>query len=360
MKVLHVIETLGRGGAEQLLVTLLPALHRQGATAEIVVLRPPYDLQPDLEAHGIRVHRLKDHGKWALWTGARALARLVQQLDVQIVHAHLYFPAVTTAFMRFAGMSSASTFVTFHNLAYAGANKAGIALAVKKRLASFLYKRGMDGMLGVSEAVSMHYQKALGLNRVAVLHNPVVLPKLEVQPVKALPPYRVVVPGRLVHEKGHLDLITALGMLETPVQVVFCGGGPQQQELAKRAPQVQITGAVSHAQMMTEISIADLVVVPSRFEGFGLTALEAMALSRPVVATTAGGLPEVLGQAGVLVPPADPCALAQAIMDLLADPNKRDVLARAARVRAETNFAPDRIALRLLTFYDAALQKDHK
>jgi glycosyltransferase involved in cell wall biosynthesis len=356
MKALHVIESLGRGGAEQVLLTLLPALRDQGCAVEVAVCRAPYDLQPDLEARGIAVHHLPKSGKWALRKRARSLAELVRRTGADVVHAHLYFPAVVTALMRALGLSHARTFVSFHNLAYAGANKAGLGLWVKKRLAAFLYPRGMDGMFGVSGAVAQHYEQALGLRGVGVLYNPIALPSDPVKPVQEQPPFHLVLPGRLVPEKGHADLIAALKMVSIPAQITFCGGGPLQADLAETETDIRITGSVDHAQMMYEIGRADLVVVPSRFEGFGLTALEAMSLSRPVIASTAGGLPEVLGEAGVLVPPRDPKALADAITDLLLSSEKRQNLGQLARQRAETQFSAAAIATQLLGHYQLSLE----
>jgi glycosyltransferase involved in cell wall biosynthesis len=105
--------------------------------------------------------------------------------------------------------------------------------------------------------------------------------------------------------------------------------------------------------MLGAMAAADLVVVPSRFEGFGLTALEAMALGRPVVATTAGGLPEVIehGVSGWLVAPAEPQALAAAISSLLDNAALRTSLGSAAKERANDHFALPAIARRLCDIY---------
>lgn len=355
MKVLHVIESLGRGGSEQVLVTLLPELVRQGCQAEVAVCRPSYDLQAELAQHGIEVHRLPLRKKWNLLGQARAIARLAGVINADVVHAHLYFPAVATAFMRNLRLSRVRTCVTFHNLAYAGANKTWLGLLVKKRLAALLYPRGFDRMFAVSQAVGTHYQAALGLSGVEVCFNPVEMPAVRsaTQP-QSVP--RITFPGRLVPEKGHQSLIAALSLLKTPVNVTFAGGGPLTQELANAAPDVRITGPLPHDEMLTEIAQADLVVIPSTHEGFGLTALEAMALGRPVIATRAGGLPEVLGDTGLLVPVGDSAALAQAIQGLLDDPERCISMGRAGRERAQGQFSPPAIAAQLLARYHDALK----
>ncbi|THD76759.1 glycosyltransferase family 1 protein [Thalassobius vesicularis] len=350
MRALHVIDTLGRGGAEQVLTTLLPELARQGCPADVAVLRAPYDLQDELQAAGISVYRLGACHKWNLPRRAVQIAKLARSLGADVVHAHLYFPAVSVALMRRLGLSRAKCFVTFHNLAYAGANRAGLGLSAKKALASWLYPRGFETMFGCSRAVADHYQYALNLSRVEVLNNPIDLSKLPIGRGSGQAVPRIVVPGRLVSEKGHDVLNQALTKLKTPVDVVFAGGGPLQDRLARDNPAVRITGTLDHAELLDQVAQADLVVVPSRYEGFGLATLEAMALARPIVATNVGGLPEVIGDSGLLVPSEDPAVLANAIETLLSDSDLRASLGSQAQARAQQFSAPV-IAARLLGYY---------
>lgn len=351
MKALHVIDSLGRGGAEQVLVTLLPELVRQGCAAEVAVLRPPRDLQDILEERGICVHSLRPRHKWNILGLAREIAGLVRGSGFDVVHAHLYFPAIGVAFSRVARLHQAKTFVSFHNLAYAGANRSSIGLWMKRRLAAFLYPRGFDALVAVSQAVADHYHAALGLGQIAILPNPVELPSVATVKPSADESLTIVVPGRLVPEKGHVDFIQALTLVKRPVSVVFAGGGPLHDTLQLAGPHIRITGPLEHSEMLRQIASADIVVIPSRFEGFGLAALEAMSLSKPVVATTAGGLPEVVSDTGLLVPPSNPAALAKAIEALADDPALRARLGDAARARAVGHFSPKAIAAQLLALY---------
>jgi len=95
---------------------------------------------------------------------------------------------------------------------------------------------------------------------------------------------------------------------------------------------------VETAELVRLYRTATLLAVPSTYEGFGLPAAEAMSCGAPVVSTTAGALPEVVGDAGLLVPPADPAALAAAIARLLEDPAKRAELGALARQRILDKF----------------------
>jgi glycosyltransferase involved in cell wall biosynthesis len=101
---------------------------------------------------------------------------------------------------------------------------------------------------------------------------------------------------------------------------------------------VKVIDEISTTELVNQYRLATLVVVPSIYEGFGLPAAEAMACATPVVSTTAGALPEVVGDAGILVPPANTGALVNAIVGLLSSPDKRRRLGEAGRLRIVQNF----------------------
>jgi len=111
------------------------------------------------------------------------------------------------------------------------------------------------------------------------------------------------------------------------------------------------TGSVPDAEMPIYFALAELLTLPSLLEGFGLPALEAMACGTPVIATTAGALPEVVGPCGILVPPRDTPALVAAIRALLEDEARRAHLARCGRERARGAFSPEREYATLMRAY---------
>lgn len=365
---LHVIETLGRGGAERLLATVVTALAARGDQPVVAVMRAPYDLEPEITAAGVRVVRMGTSKRWSLLSQAKMIGRTARDNGAAIIHAHLYFPAITSCLCRVLRFSPASVIVTFHNLAYAsGANRAGPGLTLKKTIARLLYPLGAKRLLAVSRSVADHYQSALGLSQIEVVHNGVDLSAMSaIQPVSRGNRLRIVTPGRLVREKGHALLLDALSESGLDYELVFVGGGPLEQALNDRAHslgsanRLRITGTVDHGDLLSEVATADIVVIPSLHEGFGLTAVEAMALGRPVIASQAGGLPEVLdnGRAGRLFETGSVSSLTQSLIEMAETKDLRRRLGKSGPDRA-TAFSISTIIDRLRAIYaEAASEQD--
>ena len=144
--------------------------------------------------------------------------------------------------------------------------------------------------------------------------------------------------ARLAPEKGIDVLLSAMERLPD-ARLLVAGDGPERNELeASAGKNVAFLGFVEDIPALLER--AALVVVPSRSEGLGLSALEAMAAGKPVVASRIGGLCEVVvhGETGLLVPPGDPEALAEALKSLLADPARARKMGEAGRARVRAEF----------------------
>jgi glycosyltransferase involved in cell wall biosynthesis len=157
--------------------------------------------------------------------------------------------------------------------------------------------------------------------------------------------------------KGVRTLIGALARLPAAVTLTLVDDPQSEARRWAReagcAERLTVTGRVETAELVRLYRRATLVVVPSRFEGFGLPAAEAMACGTPVVATDAGALPEVVGAGGggVLVPRDDADALAKAVRSLLEQPEARRALAERARSRVEAAYAWPRVAERTAAEY---------
>lgn len=170
--------------------------------------------------------------------------------------------------------------------------------------------------------------------------------------------------GRLDWFQKGLDvLLEAMRMLvqKNPnLRLKVAGRGKDGRKVVERAydlgirDNVEVIGPVDDAQRDELFSGAKLLVMPSRFEGFGMVAAEAMAAGVPLVASHAGSLPEVVDApaGGILVAPGDPRALAAEVEKLLADHRRRRALSGSAR-RAAERFRWDRVAQQHLDFLEA-------
>jgi glycosyltransferase involved in cell wall biosynthesis len=107
--------------------------------------------------------------------------------------------------------------------------------------------------------------------------------------------------------------------------------------------------------MPSYYSLADVFVLPSLLEGFGLPLAESMACGTPIVATTAGSIPEVVGDAGLLVPPMNATALAEALQTLLADSELRQMLGARGVKRARDIYSQDNMVTQTLAVYRSYL-----
>jgi len=166
--------------------------------------------------------------------------------------------------------------------------------------------------------------------------------------------------------KGVSYLLNALRMLRNGVEVkltIIGSPAPNGQNLRLikdygLEDMVTFTGRVTMEELIRRYSAAEICVVPSLYEGFGLPAAEAMACRLPVVTTTGGALPEVVGrdgETGILVPPADADALAAAIRRLLDDEPLRRRMGEAGRKRIERSFTWEQAAKRTLEVYQEVL-----
>jgi glycogen(starch) synthase len=175
----------------------------------------------------------------------------------------------------------------------------------------------------------------------------------------------VVYCGRIAPEKGWREFLEAAARVRSSrdVEFVVAGDGnelPALRSLVRRlglAAAVELTGFLHHAEALRLLARATIVVVPSLHEELGGTVLEAMALGRPVVASSVGGIPEVVQDdvTGLLVEPGDVAGIATGIEKLLADPERARRLGAAAAAAVRSRFDADGLAARMGRVYDHAL-----
>ncbi|MFN2526257.1 MAG: glycosyltransferase family 4 protein [Actinomycetota bacterium] len=229
--------------------------------------------------------------------------------------------------------------------------------------------RRLPALIAVSESARRDSIAEYGVRpaRVAVVRNGV-----DTDLFRPLPNVRRVA-GRLITTasadvplKGLIHLIEALAKVRTEAHAdLVVVGAPRADSEVTRAIErldlraaVRFESGVDWARLVALYAEAEIAVVPSLYEGFSLPAVEAMSCGLPLVATTAGALPEVAGpngQAALLVPPADPGALALAISSLLRDPDKRATMGAAGRARALAAFSWHRAAQETTAVYEQVM-----
>ena len=370
MRVLHVQKVGGIGGSERHLLTLLPALAERGIEIRMCVLAAAQSELFVAEARraGIDTVVIKAGPDLNPVLVAR-LAADVRRFKPDLVHTHLVHADIQgQAVARMAGIPGVSSVHGFSNsfsrqpfrTAWSGAERmARLTIAISEHVATRLREHG----LARPERIRMvHY----GIDATGWQ-----LPDAERQAARVelgIEPGQVAVgvASRLIPHKGHAAVIDAMGpaRAEAPhLTLVVAGSGPLDDDLRRRAAR-QPPGAARLVGFVDDIrrfmNACDIVVFPTEpefGEGFGLAALEAMAAGRALVTTDVGPLPELVvdGVTGLVVPPAAPAALAQALVALAGDPAARDRLGQAAVGRASSMFGLDRMVDRTLDVYHEAV-----
>jgi glycosyltransferase involved in cell wall biosynthesis len=233
------------------------------------------------------------------------------------------------------------------------------------RLAKFFVRgvfQAAAGVICLTPGWKARLQPMAPLARMSSLPNPVVVP--DVLPLPQVSPApRLLFLGRLTEKKGLFDLFQAMPRVLKrfpALQLVVAGDGDVE-TARKHAREVGIEHAVVFLGWIDGkdkdrcLNAATIVVLPSHFEAFGVSILEAMAHGKPVVATQVGGVPEVLedGVQGRLVSPHDPMALAEALIELLEEPELMVRLGAAGYTRARDCYATSRVMRLLGDYYDS-------
>jgi glycosyltransferase involved in cell wall biosynthesis len=377
MRVLFVIESLGVGGAEILLKNLCCSLGRLGVECEVAYLFKPADLSAELERRQVPVHYLEATRRGFLATGQK-IARLVAQRRIDVVHAHLFHAALAVAVSRCLGRRGPGL-LTFHNEGYDSYPPETLTRRIRRYLDGLITRTLFDRWLANSAASADSARRHLALTSVDVVANGIDLalvneasrvPLAGCRESHGLPKEArlVVLPGRLVWEKGHDLLCEAWPKVLQHCPDACCvmvGDGPLRGEIAASIKERGIDGSIRliprlpQPELYRLLRTAELVVIPSRREGWSLLVAEAMALGLPIVCSSAGGIAEALGDASnaIVFPAGDASLLAEALVSLLADQAKQRELSARGRERAFGELSIEAAARRHLEIYRELLQR---
>ena len=311
--------------------------------------------------------------------------------DIDIVHCHTWYSHFAGCLVK--QLQNVPLVLTTHSLEPHRPWKVeqlGTAYNASSWLERTAYHNA-DGVVAVSVAMKNDVQAIYHVDpeRVRVIHNGIDLQQYRPRPdpavlaqygIRADVPFVLFV-GRITRQKGIVHLVNAIRHMRPGVQIVLCAGAPDTPEIAS-----EMTQAVERARAQSRHEIvwiqemlpkdrvialythAAIFVCPSVYEPFGIINLEAMACETPVVASSVGGIPEVVahGETGLLVVPEAISAtdveprnpdqfsrdLASAVNALLDEPELRESMARKARLRVEREFSWTSIARQTLEFYE--------
>lgn len=317
LRILHVPCDLAGGGAERLVLDLCRRASPgfQHAVAPVHRTGP---LREALLAAGVPVLDLdRRRGR----PGLRAILRLARQVGgFDVVHTHLW-AGDTWGRLGAALGGQRRVLCTEHNTRPEDPWRQRLSVALHPLCRAVVGVSGAAADLSARSGVPAH--------KLRVIPNGVDLDRFPPRSLPQGPPRVVLGVGRLVPQKG-FDLLARAVRQVPGLRLELVGEGPMAAALAAE-------GAVLRgweSDVAPRLRSADVVVIPSRWEGFGLVAVEAMASGVPVIATSIPGLDEVVGDAALRVPAQDVGALADALRRLVDEPDLRVRLARAGPPQA--------------------------
>jgi len=360
--VVHVIGHMRTGGAEKQLANYLLAANRDDFRHTLVCLEQPGELAAVVAQTGIPVIRMPLRTRFLPWSIQR-FAGWMRAQDVSVVHTHMHHAAF---WGRLAGLAAGVPVLvtTEHGKELW---KGPARVAIDRRLSRYTACHIAVSQEGLEQRIRReHVDRSrielipngvplLDMNRFAEMRRQA---RAKLGLAEHIPVIGSV--GRYIEAKGYGFLVTAVAKVLQrfpEARWLAVGDGELHGAMRAAASECGIGGAVIWAGRRDDVpdllTAMDVWVMSSIREGLPVALLEAMAAARPIVATNVGGIPDAVhhGEAGLLVPPASPEALADAICQVLEDPAAAGKLSFAARRRAEQEYGIESVALRIEEVY---------
>ena len=366
VRVLHVISSLTVGGAERLVVSAARGLSPDRFDHQICCLSERGPLADEAAAAGIPVFCIGTFPGLSHPVAFARLLALIRRARPRVVHTHLQ---AANLYGRLAAwLAQVPVLIATEHNVYVG--KPRRYVVVERWLA-----RETDVLIAVSENVRRFLAEQLGVPpaTVRVVRNGAAalapssarIAELRARLERAGARPVVATVASLTAKKGHAFLFEAVARLRSQniaCTLVLAGEGPERQRLQATMERLGLTEFVhflgSDSDVGSVLAVADLIVLPSVVEGLPLALLEAMLAGKPVVATAVGGIPEVIvsGDNGLLVPPCDEAALADAIERVLQSPEVGERIGARGRCTVQQHFTEAAYLRSLEAIYTEAVQ----
>lgn len=314
MKILYVVTGLGLGGAEKVVADLADQMIGRGHEVKIAYLKGSVSVQPQSDVE--LVYLGLESGK-NFFSASCQYRQLVKQYQPDIVHAHMVHANIFVRLNRI-GCPVPRLICTAHN-----SNEGG-----KIRMLAYKYTNYLsDFNTNVSqEAVQAFIEKgAFTKSNAHCIYNGIDLAKFIYQELQNISStISLLAIGRLNEQKDYPNLLNALSLViqQCPnVHLQIVGEGELLIDINALIEQLQLADYVTLLGRRDDVPMlmrqADYFILPSKYEGFGLVVAEAMASGTFVIATDCGGVKEVMGGTGLLIPPQNASTLANAIIDAI-------------------------------------------
>ncbi|HEX8228372.1 MAG TPA: glycosyltransferase [Chloroflexia bacterium] len=378
VRVLQIIDVLGPGGAEMLLLTLASSIDASRFDLHVCGLRPDYpsDLAPEIRALGVPVVAMNQRNAYDVPT-LLSLVRYIRKHKIDIIHTHLLASDIMG---RVAGFITRTPVVsTVHNSRQDFDHEPARRRWMERWSARLWCSRLIVVSPALREEIAGWY--GLPASRFVAIPNGVdttrfrPMPELDSTALKRDLLGDPAVSGeaplvlnvaRLMPQKGLNYLVEAARLVidkRPEVRFAVVGQGDLKDELDAQVADLGLTGKFVLAGVRSDVpelmAASDVFVLSSLWEGLPISLLEAMSSACPVVSTEVGGVGGVVqdGRTGLLVPPEDPQALAHAILSCLDDPQKARQRATAAREWAHAHYSMETWVRKLEQLYMRELSR---
>ncbi len=367
MKVLQVSTHVNMGGIGNYILSLSKAL--KGKSVSSIVASSGGDLEAEFKRHGIELMWLdiktKSEISPKVLKSIIQLCRIINNEDVDVLHAHTRVSQVVCFFAsRITGVPYVTTCHGFF----------------KKRLRKIFDTWGSMA-IAISDAVKTHLKEDLGVNekRIKLVYSGVDVDAFskecsinEINKMKESLGLKggpiVGTIGRLSPVKGQRFLLEAMVSVISEVEdakVIIVGDGPEEKALKNLAKSLGIECAVhffaSSPGTYKFLSVMDIFAFPSKNEGLGIALLEAMASGKACIASSIGGISDIIkdGSNGILTEVGDIDAISNAIIYLLRDPELRMKMGENARTLVKERFSLNSMADNIIQLYKKITGEDH-